>query len=100
MQTKRQQVQGQISIHALRGEGDHHYLRSLYKKYISIHALRGEGDHDDSRDIPSYQQFQSTPSVGRATEINLSQNRGSKISIHALRGEGDQSGLKELTKFF
>ena len=33
-----------ISIHALRGEGDIDTLLYILKQYISIHALRGEGD--------------------------------------------------------
>ena len=34
----------QISIHALRGEGDFKDNSEEYKELISIHALRGEGD--------------------------------------------------------
>ena len=34
-------------------------------------------------------EFQSTPSVGRATIYDISENMGLVISIHALRGEGD-----------
>ena len=33
-----------ISIHALRGEGDGYYKSEKHKADISIHALRGEGD--------------------------------------------------------
>ena len=33
-----------ISIHALRGEGDNNVVRARSKIFISIHALRGEGD--------------------------------------------------------
>ena len=35
-------------------------------------------------------EFQSTPSVGRATSIVAISTMWVKISIHALRGEGDQ----------
>ena len=59
-------------------------------KQISIHALRGEGDFMCFEKIVSVMKsFQSTPSVGRATtKINV--KVGTKnISIHALRGEGD-----------
>ena len=35
----------EISIHALRGEGDVKNPREVRRKKISIHALRGEGDH-------------------------------------------------------
>ena len=80
---------------------------------ISIHALRGEGDlkqrtagHIDSHfnprppwggrppiEIKTWQdlQFQSTPSVGRATNAKSKQSQKKQISIHALRGEGDAS---------
>ena len=34
---------------------------------ISIHALRGEGDHNGNYGAPRRSLFQSTPSVGRAT---------------------------------
>ena len=35
---------GQISIHALRGEGDNCSSGKHDSQHISIHALRGEGD--------------------------------------------------------
>ncbi len=61
----------EISIHALRGEGDE--IDELFEQAaeISIHALRGEGDDCEKQ----------------ATEP-------AKISIHALRGEGDGSCLR------
>ena len=81
-----------ISIHALRGEGDMTTADLDSAIDISIHALRGEGDIDimtmaiekvnfnprppwggrlKSRyPIAHKGQFQSTPSVGRATEIS------------------------------
>ena len=61
-----------ISIHALRGEGDRIDPEAQrLPLIISIHALRGEGDHG----IPPFSvkftmRFQSTPSVGRATQNN------------------------------
>ena len=56
-----------ISIHALRGEGDVAAEQSpVFVAAISIHALRGEGDSVARRIIIKY-----------------------VISIHALRGEGD-----------
>ena len=80
--------------------------------YISIHALRGEGDRTNAGNsrgahhfnprppwggrracgMPSashFSLFQSTPSVGRATNRNDYIQTWIKISIHALRGEGD-----------
>ena len=43
---------------------------------------------DDAAD----QLFQSTPSVGRATNVAGFERRDYPISIHALRGEGDRAG--------
>ena len=108
-----------ISIHALRGEGDHtqDFLLScpqaLFQSTpsvgratnnkdvqaqtygISIHALRGEGD--DTRAISGdlALTFQSTPSVGRATiYLRYYQSLIFNISIHALRGEGDSKNIQ------
>ena len=57
---------------------------------ISIHALRGEGDARGYHRYQSFVKFQSTPSVGRATLHGVITKQGSEISIHALRGEGDE----------
>ena len=59
------------------------------KEVISIHALRGEGDLAGSDKVFAIAIFQSTPSVGRATEATMDYNKRLEISIHALRGEGD-----------
>ena len=56
---------------------------------ISIHALRGEGDGNDLRGGRLAVQFLSTPSVGRATGCFIEYIHNAEISIHALRGEGD-----------
>ena len=56
---------------------------------ISIHALRGEGDCRALNFAYSFDKFQSTPSVGRATRKTIKRNKNRIISIHALRGEGD-----------
>ena len=56
---------------------------------ISIHALRGEGDNINARGYVKGFLFQSTPSVGRATDTILKSVHFIIISIHALRGEGD-----------
>ena len=58
---------------------------------ISIHALRGEGDEKTGTLLERYTEFQSTPSVGRATLIDELKRVGNSISIHALRGEGDDN---------
>ena len=103
-----------ISIHALRGEGDLVEQLGISGAVtdISIHALRGEGDPAPSLTSTAASTFQSTPSVGRATTPRSVPRSGSRyfnprppwggrpycrkcgqkllwISIHALRGEGD-----------
>ena len=61
---------------------------------ISIHALRGEGDHTQDFLLSCPQAlFQSTPSVGRATFTQTASPAHQKISIHALRGEGDIASI-------
>ena len=104
----------QISIHALRVEGDvdggpnqrhnnyfyprppgggrHKYLRrSVCPAGISIHALRVEGDPQTVCDPPMCRRrFLSTPSGWRATAEYARRKRAESISIHALRVEGDQ----------
>ena len=56
-----------ISIHALRGEGDDNNIVLHGVITISIHALRGEGDNQKHALTMMFDEFQSTPSVGRAT---------------------------------
>ena len=90
---------------------------------ISIHALRGEGDQNAAFAAIASHRFQSTPSVGRATEISpppldnnidfnprppwggrlyalKAYNSKCKISIHALRGEGDCDRLHRFERAF
>ena len=81
-----------ISIHALREEGDLHKLPGDFRESsISIHALREEGDFINSRAISENRVFLSTPSARRATVISHVQRPPHRISIHALREEGDGS---------
>ena len=78
-----------ISIHALREEGDSPRWFSEGDGCISIHALREEGD-DAPRHYPSTTyQFLSTPSARRATTLSSDWIKEGTISIHALREEGD-----------
>ena len=56
---------------------------------ISIHALREEGDEQFNPLLHGVSQFLSTPSARRATSQNPSDGRPFGISIHALREEGD-----------
>ena len=71
--------------------GGRHYVEPTEPETatISIHALRGEGDPPVRVWFSGSQLFQSTPSVGRATQQDLYCAQKDQISIHALRGEGD-----------
>ena len=80
-----------ISIHALREEGDQCAMTSEpATTIISIHALREEGDGSIAiRNIANF-LFLSTPSARRATIPTGEVAKCSYISIHALREEGDR----------
>ena len=56
---------------------------------ISIHALREEGDSTGAGASKWGKLFLSTPSARRATRRIAAVRRGGNISIHALREEGD-----------
>ena len=56
---------------------------------ISIHALREEGDGAAPQRVRWQGQFLSTPSARRATLHRGGESRNGGISIHALREEGD-----------
>ena len=58
---------------------------------ISIHALREEGDSNTSYQRAMADIFLSTPSARRATSARLHRGLLLYISIHALREEGDVS---------
>ena len=100
-----------ISIHALRGEGDRGYGNEYDSsshfnprppwggrlqfrhtegrgRGISIHAPARRATLDVS-DWDTSSVFQSTPPAGRATRRIILHPRRRVISIHALRGEGD-----------
>ena len=64
--------------------------RSQQGRNISIHALREEGDVVNGGDFVRGQQFLSTPSARRATDRAENARRCKGISIHALREEGDR----------
>ena len=81
-----------ISIHALRGEGDG---RAISPNPTAAHFNPRPpwGGRRDHRASPiSILLFQSTPSVGRATRDCARAALYRRISIHALRGEGDSFG--------
>ena len=109
---------GNISIHALRGEGDARALARQQRKrhfnprppwggrqtpfsdlelhkLISIHALRGEGDFNLLVDCSkSYISIHALRGEGDQNQIG-DLNDLKTISIHALRGEGDVNFLNE-----
>ena len=108
----RKKCRCEISIHALREEGDLFSSTSTQMGRISIHALREEGDAKLYVMYETARQFLSTPSARRATGSTQTGNTGaldfyprpprggrpmlydnnyylSRISIHALREEGD-----------
>ena len=58
---------------------------------ISIHALREEGDVTAPWTMLWWITFLSTPSVRRATHNFARRTSRALISIHALREEGDGS---------
>ena len=79
-----------ISIHALRGEGDHRIRDNLSDaKRISIHALRGEGDITPLAIFPRMWHFNPRPPWGGRPVYGIAAGPRQNISIHALRGEGD-----------
>ena len=62
---------------------------SDWLQQISIHALREEGDHLHACAMLWKRTFLSTPSARRATRRNNAKSAIHLISIHALREEGD-----------
>ena len=56
---------------------------------ISIHALREEGDSIQQGRAAQHGEFLSTPSARRATQLATYAPPKQVISIHALREEGD-----------
>ena len=79
-----------ISIHALREEGDHARVEQAQAGFIiSIHALREEGDVESGEITADDYKFLSTPSARRATVPLFLVLFWQRISIHALREEGD-----------
>ena len=65
------------------------FLQQVRANQISIHALREEGDTLRKRVLRPRQRFLSTPSARRATMCLANIDKRMKISIHALREEGD-----------
>ena len=81
----------QISIHALREEGDLFLLEIFTIPFhISIHALREEGDSSVSGWLCATKDFYPRPPRGGRQQKNRTYYIGCAISIHALREEGDR----------
>ena len=68
-------------------------LSELWSQNISIHALREEGDVSLRRGALMICPFLSTPSARRATKGDCTVDCSVEISIHALREEGDTSAI-------
>ncbi len=71
-------------------------LRRNAQQNISIHALREEGDRERDSAPYSLWVFLSTPSARRATLLGYTKIAGITISIHALREEGDMLAVAYL----
>ena len=77
-----------ISIHALRMEGDPELHNLAFRQMISIHALRMEGDWPLAKPVlPGQISIHALRMEGDPR--NTSNNLYCEISIHALRMEGD-----------
>ena len=89
-----QQQQGQrqglqISIHAIREEGDSSPKPSLWKPSNFYPRPPRGGRHIDEINDHIHKLFLSTPSARRATIPRYFDKKYEEISIHALREEGD-----------
>ena len=81
-----------ISIHALREEGDLHLLLTPVRwRVISIHALREEGDLKGQKKVVGRYLFLSTPSARRATDATTTgSNTGTFLSTPSARRATDK----------
>ena len=92
-----------ISIHALREEGDVGLLEERLDVLISIHALREEGDASSRKRHPARSDFYPRPPRGGRHGAEAAGKETNHISIHALREEGDYGkyeGSTELQDFY
>ena len=115
-QKEAEEAKRQISIHALREEGDlRPRARPRLRRYISIHALREEGDEDEPllglvhlisihalreegddlrhKGRARGSNFNPRPPRGGRQNVLEGVGRAGQISIHALREEGDDGKL-------
>ena len=82
----------QISIHALRVEGDHLPLSFLHTVLYFYPRPPGWRATTVGRIACAFEQFLSTPSGWRATSSRVLCSQVHFFSIHALRVEGDPPG--------
>ena len=90
LRSVRQDVRNDISIHALREEGDllWEHFENLMGQFLSTPSARRATTAAFS--MTTMSRFLSTPSARRATGCPRLPFRGPRISIHALREEGDE----------
>ena len=80
-----------ISIHALRVEGDRTRMIPRWILWrISIHALRVEGDESRKGGVQLAGYFYPRPPGGGRPAEQAASSASAAISIHALRVEGDK----------
>ena len=80
----------EISIHALREEGDHRSGRPDAQQGEDFYPRPPRGGRRSESSIQRpYKPFLSTPSARRATALQSCEYDSRSISIHALREEGD-----------
>ena len=84
--------QSDISIHALREEGDHTKVYPMARPDNFYPRPPRGGRRCNKLSITQCTKFLSTPSARRATKSRAVMFLASSISIHALREEGDRSG--------
>ena len=92
----------QISIHALREEGDKLLVKGLRCKADFYPRPPRGGRRSSEPELTMGQKFLSTPSARRATSGDVDGQRVIGISIHALREEGDicTLGYDQLAQIF
>ena len=84
----------EISIHALREEGDPRARDTSSSLTISIHALREEGDLVIQPFGQTLEDFYPRPPRGGRLSTPANKGFSKTISIHALREEGDMRSAK------
>ena len=87
---------GQISIHALREEGDVRGVGSRFSTSIFLSTPSARRATHKINPALFREIFLSTPSARRATHITRLAETFEEISIHALREEGDPRSIMRL----